>query len=173
MLSIGMAVYRDFDGVYFSVQALRIYHKNVLKKSKLIIVDNAPSSKEGKRIKNFIESLGEPDKTLYVPLEEPVGTSPARNKIFEVASTEWVLVMDSHVLIVPWALTRLLEYIQAHPNSRDLLSGPLLYDNLVSYETHLIPKWRGGMYGIWGRVPSEIVEKGEPFEIPAMGLGLL
>jgi hypothetical protein len=37
-LTIGMATYDDFDGVYFTVQALRLYHD--LRDTELVVVDN-------------------------------------------------------------------------------------------------------------------------------------
>ena len=30
-LTIGMATYDDYDGVYFSIQAIRMYHPEILK----------------------------------------------------------------------------------------------------------------------------------------------
>ena len=44
-LTIGMAVYEDFDGAYFTIQALRMYHD--LRQCELIVVDNAPDPRAG------------------------------------------------------------------------------------------------------------------------------
>ena len=41
-LTIGMATYDDFDGVFFSVQAIRMYHKEILDDIEIVIVDNNP-----------------------------------------------------------------------------------------------------------------------------------
>jgi hypothetical protein len=37
-LTIGMATYNDFDGVYFTIQALRLYQD--LADTELLVVDN-------------------------------------------------------------------------------------------------------------------------------------
>jgi hypothetical protein len=46
----------------------------------------------------------------------------------------------------------------------------MIYDNLTEYATHFKPTWGGDMYGQWG-TDKEKCEKGEPFDIPMMGLG--
>ena len=37
-LTVGMATYRDFDGVYFTIQALRLYHD--MEGVEVLVVDN-------------------------------------------------------------------------------------------------------------------------------------
>ncbi len=37
-LTVGMATYRDFDGVYFTIQALRLYHD--MEGVEILVVDN-------------------------------------------------------------------------------------------------------------------------------------
>ncbi|MCA9035744.1 MAG: hypothetical protein KDA91_11475, partial [Planctomycetaceae bacterium] len=58
------------------------------------------------------------------------------------------------------------------PETPDLLSGPMLYDDLTNFCTHFDDEWRAEMWGIWGSDPRGAHPEGEPFEIPAMGLGL-
>ena len=70
------------------------------------------------------------------------------------------------------ALARLIAYLKAHRDTRDLLHGPLLYDDLRSFSTHFAPEWRGGMYGTWATDPRGTDSEAEPFEIPMQGLGL-
>jgi hypothetical protein len=41
-LTVGMATYDDYDGVYFSIQALRIYHPEILDGVEFIVIDNHP-----------------------------------------------------------------------------------------------------------------------------------
>ena len=53
-LTIGMATFDDFDGVYFSVQALRMYHSEVIDDIEIIVIDNNPASHHGKAIRNLI-----------------------------------------------------------------------------------------------------------------------
>jgi hypothetical protein len=92
--------------------------------------------------------------------------------VISEASGKFVLCLDCHVFVVPGALGRLIEYLDLHSDTSDLLQGPLLYDDLASISTHFDPEWRAGMFGQWvlderGRDPE-----GEPFEIPMQGLGL-
>ena len=37
----------------------------------------------------------------------------------------------------------------ADPDTLDLLSGPLVLDNLAGVHTHFADKWRDGMWGTW------------------------
>jgi hypothetical protein len=80
--------------------------------------------------------------------------------------------MDSHVFFVPGALQRLIAYLRARPQTRDLLQGPLVYDDLKTISTHFDPVWREGMYGIWATDPRGVDPDGAPFEIPMQGLGV-
>ena len=41
-LTIGMATYDDFDGTYFTVQAIRLYHPEVADDIEILIIDNHP-----------------------------------------------------------------------------------------------------------------------------------
>jgi len=80
--------------------------------------------------------------------------------------------MDSHVLLVKDAVTNLLEYYKQNPDCKNLVQGPLVYDDLKNISTHFDPVFRGDMYGIWA-TNMEAYKKGEPFEIPMQGMGLL
>lgn len=165
-MTIGMATYDDFDGVYFTVQSLRHYHSEALRDCEIIVVDNRPDSPAGEATKTFVRGIG----GRYVSMPEPTGTSQSRNRIFEESAAAAVLVIDSHVQIQAGALSKLLDYYKANPDSNDLLSGPLLYDDLRSCATHFDDIWRGEMWGAWGYDLRE--KSGDPFPIPGMGLGL-
>ena len=78
------------------------------------------------------------------------GPALAKDRVFREATGEAVLCLDSHVLLAPGAIARLLEYYDAHPGTHDLLQGPLLLDHLAGVHTHFIDTWRGEMWGIWG-----------------------
>lgn len=170
LLTIGMATYDDFDGLFFTIQALRLYHlKDMADKVEFVIIDNNPDSEHGKANKNFITSWV---KGSYFPYTEKKSTS-VRNEIFKKATGEYTLCLDSHVMIEPGGIKELLGYYAKHPKSKDIVSGPMWYDGLEqdSVSTHFDPVWRDIMYGVWG-TNKEKYEDGEPFEIPMMGLGL-
>ncbi len=92
--------------------------------------------------------------------------------LFREATSEFVLCVDSHVLIPAGGLSRLIDYLKAHRDTRDLLQGPLICDDLRTLFTHFATEWRGGMYGTWATDDRGIDPDGEPFEIPMQGLGL-
>jgi hypothetical protein len=167
-LTIGMATCDDYDGVYFSLQALRMYHPEIVDETEFLVIDNNP---EG--------SCAEPLKALerwisnyrYVPYQERSGTS-VRDHIFEEASGEFVVCMDCHVFVVAGALKRLLNYFDGNCMTADLLQGPLVYDGLNSFSTHFEPGWRKGMYGTWVMDDRGKDPNAPPFDIPMQGLGL-
>jgi hypothetical protein len=167
-LTIGMATYDDYDGVYFSVQALRMYHPEILDDIEILLVDNhpdGPSSLPLKQLEHHIPNY------RYAPVGHFTGTA-VRDAVFSQAGGEFVLCMDSHVFFVPGALRRLIEYFREFRDTRDLVQGPLVYDDLRSISTHLDPVWRAGMYGTWATDPRGADPEAEPFEIPMQGLGV-
>ena len=168
-LTIGMATYDDFDGVYFSIQALKLYQLNGIENDiEIIVIDNNPESKYGQEVKRFVEGWS---RAKYIPFTDKKSTS-VRNEIFKNASGEYTLCMDSHVMFEPNAITNLLKYYEENPNTKNLIQGPLWYDSLGSnISTQFDPVWRANMYGIWA-TNKEGMDKGEPFEIPMMGLGM-
>ena len=168
ILTIGMATYDDFDGVYFSIQSLRMYHPITLtSRVEILVVDNNPKGKHSKPIKdlkNWIPNL------TYVPFEDKTSTS-ARNEIFNNAKGKYCISMDCHVMFAPNSIEALLDYYDAHEDCKDLIQGPMLYDNLKGYSTHFNPIWGADMYGKWGK-DEENHDKGLAFDIPMMGLGV-
>ena len=171
-LTIGMATYRDYDGAYFTFQALRLYHDfSKWDHVELLAVDNAPESPEGKALQSLFGWFRGPYLTArYLPFAEATGTAAPRDRIFREASGDVVLCLDSHVLLAYGALDALREHYRQHPYCRDLIQGPLVYDDLAGKSTHFEDEWRGEMWGVWGS--DSRADGNEPFEIPAQGLGL-
>ena len=167
-LTIGMATYDDYDGVYFSLQALRLYHPEILADTDFVVVDNHPDGPCAEALKSLEEST---PNYRYVPFNGHSGTA-VRDLVLAEASGEFVLCMDCHVFVVPGALKRLLDYFDANPETKDLLHGPLLYDDLATISTHFHPAWREGMYGYWETDPRGVDAEAPPFEIPMQGMGL-
>jgi hypothetical protein len=167
LLTIGMATYDDYDGVYFSVQAIRMYHPEAAE-AEILVLDNHPEGPCAgplKQLEKFVAGY------RYVPVIRPRGTA-VRDLLFREAAGEWVLSMDSHVMFAPGALGQLVEYLEANPATRDLLQGPLLSDNLSTGATHFDPVWSAGMWGVWGRDARGADPSSPAFEIPMQGLGV-
>jgi hypothetical protein len=170
LLTIGMSTYDDFDGVYFSIQALRMYHP-ILKDIdyELLVIDNNPDSTHGESVRSLIQGWTS-GKGNYIPFRNRVSTA-VRNEIFTNASGKYTISIDCHVFIENGGLEKLLEYYANNQDCKDIVQGPLIYDDLLNYSTEFTPEWRGDMYGIWN-MNKEAYDTGIPFEIPMMGLGL-
>ncbi len=167
-LCIGMATYDDYDGVYFSVQAIRLYHPEIVDDIEIVVIDNNPTgpcaealNKLGHWIPNY----------RYIPCESIRGTA-VRDVIFREANAEYVLCIDSHVMIAAGVIRQLLDYFEAHPDTPDLLQGPLINDDMRNTSTHFNPEWRDGMYGTWGNNELARDPDAPAFDIPMQGLGL-
>jgi hypothetical protein len=168
-LTIGMVTYDDFHGVYFSIQAIRAYHKEILDDVEFIVIDNNPSGSHGEAVKGFCGWIKEPHK--YIPFTEYKSTA-IRSKIFEQAKTPYVLVMDCHVMFEQGSLKKLIDFYDSGKDNGNLLQGPMVYDDFINLSTHFDLSWRGQMWGTWGTDERGKDPSGEPFEIPAQGLGV-
>jgi hypothetical protein len=170
LLTIGMATYDDYDGVYFTIQALRMYHEVCRsEKVEFIVVDGNPDGKHGETTRNFLKSFHEQD-AIYVENKGKT-SSFDKYKIADHASGKYVLIIDCHVLIDTGGINELLHYYLNNPDCKNLIQGPLIYDNLTNISTHFDPNWSGAMYGTWA-TNTEAYNKKEPFEIQMQGMGL-
>ncbi|MEY9947436.1 hypothetical protein ABH937_004535 [Kitasatospora sp. GAS1066B] len=167
-LTVGMATYDDYDGVYFTVMSLLLYHAEAMDQVNLLVVDNHPAGPHAWALKRLEQDF---PQLRYIPYDRRVGTA-ARDRIFREAVSDWVMCVDSHVQLAPGALAALLEYIDRHPDSGDLLQGPLVSADGQRVSTHWEPRWERLMYGVWGSDPRGADPGAAPFEIGMQGLGL-
>lgn len=168
-LTIGMAVYDDYDGAFFTIQSLRMHHSSVMHRVEFVVIDNNPDSPAGKALKRFCSNIRQPIQ--YIPCTSRTSTA-IRSMIFDAARTEYVMSIDCHVLLASGAIEQLLRYYDLELDNGNLLQGPLLYDDLQQISTHFDLVWRDNMWGTWGTDPRGLDITGAPFEIPAQGLGL-
>jgi hypothetical protein len=167
-LTIAMATYDEYDAVFFTVQSIRMYHPEVAAETAILVLDNHPSGPCAAALKGLAETV---NGYRYVPYDRFTGTT-VRDLLFREANSEFVLVMDSHVVFPPGALAKLVGYLKTQRDSRDLFQGPLISDNLQPYATHFDPIWSQGMYGKWGLDQRGADPDAPPFEIPLQGLGV-
>ena len=168
LLTIGMCNYDDFHGVWFSIQALKMYHQLVKDgEVELIVIDNNPKSKHAEAIKGLMNWNKE---IKYIPYDKKQSTSN-RNLIFQNATGKYTISMDCHVLFPTGSLDALLKYYMKNPHCKDIVQGPMLYDDLKGCATHFKPTWGGDMYGQWARDDKGLETK-QPFDIPMQGLGV-
>lgn len=169
-ITLGMACYDDFDGVFFTLEHLRWSHPLRRLRAEIVVVDNHPDGPQAEAIKHYISSIVEVP-ARYIPMPAPVGTSPPRDRVIQEAQGRVVVCMDSHVMIRPEALDALIEYFESHPHPV-LVSGVLVTYDRKGKLTHFDPVWRAGMWGIWGSDDRGYCVEAPAFEIPAQGLGL-
>ena len=167
-LTIGSAVYDDFEGVFFTYQSLRINNLKLLDELDFLIIDNNPSSAEGKATAEYCEKAS----IRYIPFTERRSTA-VRNEIFWQAKAPYAMSMDSHVLLEANTINRLLKFYEKNPETQNLYHGPMTYDCLKHPPTtHMDPVWRDNMFGTWGCDKRGNSPNKKPFEIPLHGLGL-
>ncbi len=166
-LTIGLPAFDDFDGVFFTCQSLRLHHRDAMEHVQLLVVDGNPTSKHGEATAHFCKGSG---VIHYVKAPQAYGPAQTKNLVFENAGTPYVLCMDSHILLEPGSISKLLGFMEQ--DEGNLLHGPLVYDDLTSISTHFDPVWRGGMWGVWATDERGRSVDSAPFEIPAQGMGL-
>ncbi|MBX3451032.1 MAG: glycosyltransferase family 2 protein [Planctomycetaceae bacterium] len=176
-LTIGMATFRDNDLLWATLARLRdaMAAVGLASRVELLVVDNEPDGRHGKLNESLCRSL----KATYVPFPSPVGTGPPRDEVVSRASGEWVLCMDSHVMLCEGVLPRLYVWTLNNP-SRDLHHGVLMQSRLVNDDgspainwTHWEPRWgEDGMFGKAARHPAAMDPDLPPFAIPHSGMGL-
>jgi hypothetical protein len=167
-LCVGLATYDDFDGVWFTIQAICMYQAEVLDDVSFLVIDNHPEGDAGPPLKELEAWL---PNYHYVPFDGYRGTA-VRDLVFREACADIVCCVDSRVLLRPGALAHLLEWFGANPESKDLLQGPLLHDSLEPGATHLEPAWGAGRFGQRDRDDRIDGPGGEPFEIEMQDLGV-
>jgi len=150
----GMPSYNNFVEVFFTVQALKMYHN--LRQCEIIVVDNYGD--------DYLKEFCQEALINYERFTKITGVSAAKNRLFEVAKGKNVLCMDSHILLKQGIFDIDL------PNN-DLYQGPMLRVDTQQYTCDMIPEWREKMWGIWAPKVTELPEA--PFEIWAMGAGFL
>ncbi len=165
-LTIGIPTHNDYDGLYFTIMALKMYHPLVqTDEVEFVVIDNDPDSAIAEDIIKLVNHI----KGKYVPMCDKTSTT-VKWLIPEYAEGEYVLILDSHVLVEPGGINRLMQYFDEHPDCKDLIQGPLLYDDFTTISTSFKQGWSGHMYGQWHT--DEEYKLGEPFEIPMTGAGL-
>lgn len=164
-LTITMATHDDYDGVYFTIQSLRLHHK-LPPDTEFLVLDNNPNSAHGKAVQALAKGVA----GLRVVEVTDRTSSFVKYDAFTLAKGDVILGLDCHVLLQPGAIDALMEYWRMNPDSRDMVSGPLLYNDLRATSVKMEPRWRGHDFGCWGDEP-ESMKTGVPFPIPMMGMG--
>ena len=163
ILTIGMASYNNAEQVWWTVQALRMYHD--LTDCEIIVIDNYGNES----LKNWCESWG-CGLVKYIKFTEQRGTAIAKEQVFKNANGEFVLCIDSHVMLAPDSIKLLKEWISNNRHNEGLIHGAMMYDGFNCYVDSMKEEWSGGMLGVWSKVKTELPVY--PYEIPMHGMGL-
>jgi hypothetical protein len=147
-ISFVMAVYDDFYGVAPTLASFKIHHRSPQGEGdEIIVADNHPDARQnthGGDTKVTVEMMG----GKYLPLPAPVGTAFPRDVAIRSAKNEIVICCDPHVLFVNGAIDAVRNYFSTRPNCKDIVNGPMLYDNWTM-TTHFRDEWNGMMRGRW------------------------
>lgn len=149
-MTVGMATYDDFYGVNMTVQSLMMHHMASGYVTEIIVVDNNPDSEQGDLTAKYCKGLGSAVK--YVPMYGVRGTAQPRNEVFRQASNPYVVCCDPHVLFPVSSLLSLARFYEKNPNIKDLIQGPIMWDDLKSGATHFRiddDAWGAEMWGKW------------------------
>jgi len=164
--TIGMPTYDDYAGVAFTLTSLRLHHAADMEGVELLVVDNFGCE----RTKKFCENWG---SARYILAKDCVGSAPTKNRVFSEANGNVVLCVDGHVLLAPGAIRAVKEYFAANPDSKDMLAGPMIYDDARTKHTHFQPGWVGFSPGTWAADERGNDPANPPFEIPMHGCGFM
>lgn len=160
----------------------------------LIVIDQSPEHEDAQMVKQTVNTVaakwevdpfhravnrGGPIEARYLPMTEIMGTAAAKQFSVHSARGEWVLVLDSHILLDERAIARVYNWLRkpANRHSDDLYHGVLLYDNHREFFTQL-EIWNedgsprigdDGVFGQWATDPRGRTADQKPFEIPASG----
>lgn len=151
-LTIGMPYVDDYDSCWAILQQLREY--NDLSRVELLVVDNKPRCRRSALLKYQIEHDMQDGcaGARYVAMPNPKGSAPAKNRVFAESRGRYTLCIDCHVILRAGVIAKLIAYFEQHPDTSDLLSGPLLCDNLRDIRTHYEDIWSFGLRGVWAQV---------------------
>jgi len=155
-LSIGIAHYNDFDGAYFTIQDIRkelLFNgrSDLLDRIEFVIIENNKTSDHAEQLKDFAVYNLSHTRSLNYNIFNTNGTAAVKNKIVELATGKFVLVLDCHVLLCPTVSTieKIFDFIEKNPETDDLYNGPLVHDNMFGVSTHCKDEWRDGNWGVW------------------------
>lgn len=164
-LTISMSTYDDYDGVFFTIQSLRMHHK-LPADTEFVVIDNNPDGGHSKTLSGFLKAV--PNVKLVE--ERSRKSSFVKYDAFKHATGDVILGLDCHVLLQQGFIDGLLAWWSENQGSPSLLTGPLVYNDLVSLSSHMAEEWRGSDFGTWA-TNGEALKRGDPFTVPMQGMG--
>lgn len=164
LLSVAIPTYDDYERLRMTIHSLNLHHKNL--GFEKLVFDNFGCQKS----KSFCEKSG----FKYVVDNKTKGTCYAKSRAVQEATGEFVLVIDSHVLIDCDGISKLMQLLSTLPaNRHDIFHGPLVSDKGIIIATEMKMEWGNQSWGKWkNRIDKDNPLPEEPFEIWGHGCGL-
>lgn len=153
--SICLPSFDNYVEVYFTVEALRMYHD--LTNKEIVICDNYGDS----TLREFCSKTKDIN-IRYIIDTRITGVSHAKNAAIAAARYENILCMDSHILVGKNTFDK-------EPTDGDIIHGAMLDESLQKYTLGMLPVWRSNMWGIWAEPANNLPL--DPIDIWAHGAG--
>lgn len=188
MITLGFATINDYDGAWATLEAALTYHRHIIRE--VVIVDSSPDPCHRKALEEHLLRVTDVDIS-YEHVDGPVSTSKYKNRVFELAKSNVVVLCDSHVMFMPNALESVDMHLSDLEHENDLVVGPcfssastLKGTNQMLYvsEPYEVPSGaeviegvvcRGGFLGAWVVDDRGTKGYGPVFEIAQQGTGAL
>ena len=143
-LTIGLANWDDPEGAWWTLSSLRLNHVPVTSQDvELLVVDDMPQPQVA------LQKTCSLANARYVHSGLGQGPARAKDKVWEHAQGDYVLLLDSHVLLQPNVVGYLLNAIVANTVGKNMWVGPLLNESGGMTATELLPELRGHFFGVW------------------------
>lgn len=129
-LTIGCATFDDPHAIDTLLDLL-IHHREAMGRVELIVVDNAPHTRNGRDLKVRMEKMRDLAASVrYIESAAILGPAASWEMVFSEAQGESVLCLHSHCRLFPGAVAGLLEFYRGNPECADLITGPAIQDDL-------------------------------------------
>lgn len=165
LLTIAIPTFNDYRGLSMTLQSLNMHHKGL--GFEVVVFDNYGKCERSKKAAKNAKARCVVDDSVQ-------GTCFAKSRCVQESFGQFVLVIDSHVMIDTGGIARLLDFLRSLPaGCHDIFHGPLVSNAGDVYATELINKWSGNAWGTWhNRVKAGASLPDHPFSIWAHGCGL-
>lgn len=176
ILSICIGTFREAKNLRWTLASLLLdlaACPRLIPLVEIVVVDNEPQGPDGWINLKTCRNSG----AKYVPMPEPVGTAPPRNRVVEEATGNWHMWLDSHCELGRGVLEKIVDWCVANPRDDDLHYGTLLSSAIIRPDgkpaivwTHLKREFGGdGMFGKGAINPVAYDPNAKPFEVDQAG----
>lgn len=192
LFTLGFAT-RDDKMAYATLVDFRTKFPHLLDRTEIVIIDNSEQvTKDGLEQPNryaleLHKQVQHVPGVRYIRAPGPPSSCLYKEQVFQQARGTYVLCCDSHVFFELGAIDALLKYFEEHPESSDLIMGPLVsitgqvtatQQHLYVSESFPVPRgamishgvvFRGNQFGAWVIDERGLDPHHPPYEIQQQG----